>query len=100
MIKMKYLNIIIVHVLYISYIVRVLFDMKPNGEVTQMYHLPDLDQEILFLHKSLLGILSNKLSVSEELYKEGKPWSYTTTEKDHAGETATCTTVYTSWLYI
>ena len=60
--------------------------MKPNGEVTQMYHLPDLDQEVLSLHKSLLGILSNKLSVSEELYKEGKPWSYTTTETDHAGK--------------
>ena len=63
--------------------------MKPNGEVIQMYHLPDLDQEILSLHKSLLGVLSNKLSVSEELYKEGKPWSYTTTETDHAGETDT-----------
>ena len=63
--------------------------MTQHGEIQRVFYAADENQEILSLKKVILGTLSSKLVLSEQMISEQKRWGYQSEETAHDGKRMT-----------
>ncbi|XP_078695733.1 uncharacterized protein LOC144924478 [Branchiostoma floridae x Branchiostoma belcheri] len=62
------------------------FLMSRHGEVTDVFHPPDEDLEVLNIKKALIGTLSARLHASDKVLEKRQTWLYQLNETGHEGE--------------
>ncbi|KAI8482782.1 hypothetical protein Bbelb_394440 [Branchiostoma belcheri] len=64
------------------------FLMSRHGEVTEVFHPPDEDLEVLNIKKALIGTLSARLHASDKVLEKRQTWLYQLNETGHEGDHA------------
>ncbi|KAI8486031.1 hypothetical protein Bbelb_361310 [Branchiostoma belcheri] len=60
--------------------------MSRHGEVTDVFHPPDEELEVLNIKKALIGTLSARLHASDKVLEKRQTWLYQLNETGHEGE--------------
>ncbi|KAI8516750.1 hypothetical protein Bbelb_053310 [Branchiostoma belcheri] len=60
--------------------------MSRHGEVTDVFHPPDEDLEVLNIKKALIGTLSARLHASDKVLEKRQTWLYQLNETGHEGD--------------